>query len=137
MNNALTKLCSRNALPHITVHGLRHKEANTARDKTIGELYSGTYVVYANVRVKDFMEFWVEEDIQSQVESSETYAAYSGIVRNHIIPVPGGKKMCEIPAMGGQEVRISIGHIIKSCWRITVCRTFAGIIINTFFKNVI
>lgn len=29
------------------------KEANIARDKTIGELYSGTYIVYGNVRVKD------------------------------------------------------------------------------------
>lgn len=27
MNNALTKLCKRNALPHITVHGLRHMYA--------------------------------------------------------------------------------------------------------------
>lgn len=27
MNNALTKLCSRNGVPHITVHGLRHMYA--------------------------------------------------------------------------------------------------------------
>lgn len=27
LNNALTKLCSRNSLPHITVHGLRHMYA--------------------------------------------------------------------------------------------------------------
>lgn len=27
INNALTKLCSRNALPHVTVHGLRHMYA--------------------------------------------------------------------------------------------------------------
>ena len=27
MNNALTKLCKRNAMPHITVHGLRHMYA--------------------------------------------------------------------------------------------------------------
>lgn len=27
MNNALTKLCSRNGLPHVTVHGLRHMYA--------------------------------------------------------------------------------------------------------------
>lgn len=72
------------------------KEANAARDKTIGELYAGTYVVYANVRVKDFMEFWVDEDIQNRVESSETYDTYSGIVRNHIIPILGGKKMVDV-----------------------------------------
>ena len=33
------------------------KEANAARDKTIGELYAGTYVVYSNVSVKEFLEF--------------------------------------------------------------------------------
>ncbi len=27
LNNALTKLCSRNSLPHVTVHGLRHMYA--------------------------------------------------------------------------------------------------------------
>lgn len=53
------------------------KEANAAREKTIGELYAGTYVVYANVRVKDFMEFWVEEDIQNRVGSNETYETYA------------------------------------------------------------
>lgn len=40
------------------------KEAEKARERTIAELYSGTYVVYANIKVKDFMEFWLEEDIK-------------------------------------------------------------------------
>lgn len=62
------------------------KEANVARDKTLGELFSGKYVVYSNVKVKEFMEFWVEEDIQNRVGSSETYATYSNIVYNHVIP---------------------------------------------------
>ena len=39
---------------------LTEKDANVARDITLGELYAGKYVVYANVRVKEFMEFWVE-----------------------------------------------------------------------------
>ena len=43
------------------------KEANAARDKTIGELYSGTYVVYANALVKDLALF-----------SSSFTAIYSG-----------------------------------------------------------
>lgn len=72
------------------------KEANTARDKTLGELSSGKYVVYANVKVKDFMEFWVEEDIQNRVGSSETYATYSNIIYNHVIPGLGSKKMADV-----------------------------------------
>lgn len=72
------------------------KEAKSARDQTVGELFKGTYVVYANVKVKDFMEHWVNEDIQNRVESSDTYETYSGIVRNHIIPEIGRKKMVHL-----------------------------------------
>ena len=72
------------------------KEANAARDKTVGELYAGKYIVYTNVRVKEFMVFWVEEDIQNRVESSETYATYCNIVYNHVIPALGSKKMVDV-----------------------------------------
>ena len=33
------------------------KEANKAREKTIAELYNGTFVVYAKVNVADYMIF--------------------------------------------------------------------------------
>lgn len=75
---------------------VNEKKANEARDKTVGELYAGKYIVYANVRVKDFMEFWVEEDIQNRVGSSETYDTYRSIVYNHVIPGLGNKKMADV-----------------------------------------
>ncbi|MCD8398847.1 MAG: hypothetical protein LUD12_17020 [Lachnospiraceae bacterium] len=69
------------------------KEAGAARDRTIGELYSGTYIVYSNVSVKEYMEFWLEEDLGKRTESSDTYETFSLNVRNHIIPELGNKKM--------------------------------------------
>lgn len=72
------------------------KEANKAREKTIAELYNGTFVVYAKVKVSDFMNFWLEEDIKKRTDSHETYYSYCGIVKNHIIPVLGKKKMAEV-----------------------------------------
>ena len=103
------------------------KEANAARDKTIGELYSGTYVVYANVRVKDFMEFWVEEEIQNRVESSETYATYAGIVKNHIVPVLGGRKMVEINRGDVQKLynqkadySVSVARLVKTVMNVSM-----------------
>lgn len=72
------------------------KAANVARERTIGELYAGTYVVYANVSVKDFLEFWLEEDIRNRVGSAETYDTYRGIVKNHIVPYWGKRKMTDI-----------------------------------------
>ncbi len=68
------------------------KEANAARDRTLGELYSGKYVVYESVRVKDFLVFWLDEDILNRVGSSETYDTYRGMVYNHIIPALGSRK---------------------------------------------
>ncbi len=72
------------------------KEAAAARDKTIGELYAGTYIVHENVRLKDFLHFWLEEDIRKRAGSQETYLTFSRAVRLHIIPNLGNRKMAEI-----------------------------------------
>lgn len=103
------------------------KEANVARDKTIGELYAGTYVVYANVRVKDFMEFWMEEDIRKRVGSSETYDTFGSVVRLHIIPKLGSKKMVDITRGDVQklynektEYSVSIARLVKTVMNVSM-----------------
>lgn len=103
------------------------KAANAAREKTIGELYAGTYVVYANVRVKDFMEFWVEEDIQNRVGSSETYATYSSIVYNHVIPAFGSRKMTELNRGDIQKFyndranySVSVARLVKTVMNVSL-----------------
>ena len=103
------------------------KEANAARDKTIGELYAGTYVVYANVRVKDFMEFWMEEDIRKRVGSSETYDTFGSVVRLHIVPKLGSKKMVDITRGDVQklynektEYSISIARLVKTVMNVSM-----------------
>lgn len=72
------------------------KEAVKAREKTIVELYNGTFVVYAKVHVADFMIFWLETDLKKRTDSYETYYNYCGIVKNHIIPILGRKKMMDV-----------------------------------------
>lgn len=72
------------------------KEAAKVRETTIGELHAGTYIVYANVKVAEFMSFWLEDDIQRRVESYETYRKFESIVRLHIVPFIGKKKMIDI-----------------------------------------
>ena len=103
------------------------KEANAARDKTIGELYAGTYVVYANVRVKDFMEFWMEEYIRKRVGSSETYDTFGSVVRLHIVPKLGSKKMVDITRGDVQklynektEYSISIARLVKTVMNVSM-----------------
>lgn len=72
------------------------KEAAEARKITIGELANGSYVVNDNIKVKEFLDYWLEYDIRRRAQSSNTYDSYSGIVRNHINPALGNKKLTEI-----------------------------------------
>lgn len=72
------------------------KEAKKAREQTIGELYSGTYVVYANVKVADFLEYWLEDDIKKRAGSYNTYYSFGNVVKNHIAKAIGKKKMVDI-----------------------------------------
>ena len=57
---------------------------------------NGTYIVNDRVKVKDFLEYWLEYDIRKRVQSSNTYVTYSNIVKKHIIPFLGSKKLTEI-----------------------------------------
>ena len=72
------------------------KEANKAKEKTIAELYSGTFIVYSKVKVSEFMLFWLETDIGNRTDSHETYYNYCNMINNHIIPVLGNKKMTDV-----------------------------------------
>ncbi len=42
------------------------------------------------------MRFWLETDLKKRTESHETYYNYCGIVKNHLIPIPGKKKMMDV-----------------------------------------
>ncbi len=57
---------------------------------------NGTYIVNDRVKVKDFLEYWLEYDIRKRVQSSNTYVTYSNIAKKHIIPFLGSKKLTEI-----------------------------------------
>lgn len=106
---------------------LAEKDANVARDITLGELYAGKYVVYANVRVKEFMEFWVEEDIKHRVNSNETYDTYRNIVYNHVIPALGSRKMVDINRGDIQkfyneraEYSVSVARLVKTVMNVSM-----------------
>lgn len=72
------------------------KEAEDARKQTIGELSNGTYIVNSNVKLQDFLEYWLEYDIRQRVRSSNTYDSYSQTVKKHIVPFLGKKKLTEL-----------------------------------------
>lgn len=72
------------------------KAAEDARTVTIGKLVNGTYIVNDRVKLKDFLEYWLEYDIRKRVQSSNTYTTYANIVKKHIIPILGNRKLTEV-----------------------------------------
>ena len=103
------------------------REAEKARKVTIGELYNGTYRVYVNVNVKDFMEFWLENDIKVRVKSYETYDTFSRTVKNHINPALGNRKMDSVAASDIQalyndmaEYSVPVARMVKTVINISM-----------------
>ncbi len=72
------------------------KEAQKAREITVSELHAGTYVVYSNVTMEEFMQFWLQEDVGKRLDAEGSYSTFSYNVKNHIIPALGKKKMKDI-----------------------------------------
>ncbi len=72
------------------------KEAEDARKRVMGELSNGTYVVNNNVKLKEFLEYWLENEVRKRAGSANTYSSYMQIVKNHIVPYLGRKKLTEL-----------------------------------------
>ena len=104
------------------------REAEKAREKAIAELYNGNYIVYTNILVSEYMEYWLEQDLRKRARSEETYCTFSGIVKNHIVPAIGNKRMAEVHAGDVQklynakaEYSVSVARLVKSVMNISFC----------------
>ena len=103
------------------------KEANKDRDKIIGQLYSGTYVVYKNILLKDFLQFWLEKEVKLKV-TNFSYNAYRNSVNNYIIPAIGNLEI-------GNITKKHIQQLYKSEVNSSVSRAkITRIVINTSMK---
>lgn len=102
------------------------KEAEAARQRTMGELCNGTYAVYSDVKVTDFLEYWLEENIRNRVGSYNTYVSFSNAVHKHIIPFMGNKRMADVNKGDIQRLyndraafSVSVTRIIKTVMNIS------------------
>ena len=72
------------------------REANVARDQTVGELYSGDYIVYENILVKEFLEFWLDAEYRKVGNPVNTYLSFRNVIQNQIVPYLGTKKIADL-----------------------------------------
>lgn len=80
---------------------VKEKEAKKARDLTVAELYSGSFVVDESLKVKDFLSEWHETVIKKK--KATTYSSYHYQLKNHIYPALGNLKLSDL----------NKGHLVK------------------------
>lgn len=83
MNSALTKLCSRNGLPHITVHGLRHIYATILIEQKVPLIKISALLGHASVNTT--FEYYCE--VMDENEQIITFM-------NHTFIPEGGASIC-------------------------------------------
>ena len=71
------------------------KTAEQARTEIIGQLYANAYVVYENILLEEFLEFWLENVMRSKMKNS-SYVAYRNSIHRHINPHLGKVKLTKL-----------------------------------------
>lgn len=82
LNNALTKLCSRNGLPHITVHGLRHMYAAILAEQGVPLVKISALLGHSSINLS----------FQYYIETMDENDRIMSFMNNHFIP--GGEEEC-------------------------------------------
>ena len=77
LNNALTKLCSRNSLPHITVHGLRHMYATVLIEMEVPLVKISALLGHSSVHTT--FEYYC--DVMDENEHCLLYTSIPGAVK--------------------------------------------------------
>ena len=102
-------------------HGYTSFElAMDERDKVVGQLYAGKYIVYEDLPVKDFLTYWLEEEKRKDMTAA-SYDGYKNVVYNHLIPYFDGVnvssiKMSHIRALYNEKIEFSqsVTRLIKT-----------------------
>ena len=106
------------------------KEAEKERNNVITALTNETYIVDNNIKLKNFLIYWLEEIMRKKI-THNTYSSYKNAIYNHIIPKIGNKNL----------VNLDTG-IIQSMYKAILEKTESGVItsrtvLKTAFKYAI
>lgn len=71
------------------------KAANSERDEVVGQLHNGTYIVYGKIKVADYLDYWLESVMRTQI-TDNTYYSYRNVIHNYIIPQLGKMYMATL-----------------------------------------
>lgn len=74
----------------------KKEQAEKEKCRVIAELENRTYVVYTNVTVKTYMEYWFEYEAPNRIKSYNSFMSYRNVIFNHIIPRIGNIKLVQL-----------------------------------------
>lgn len=75
---------------------IKKDEAEKEKYKVIAQLENRTYVLYTNVTVQVYMEYWYEFIIKDRLNSAGSVDTYRNSIFNHIIPNIGNLKLVDL-----------------------------------------
>lgn len=102
------------------------KEANLAREITIAELYSGTFVIENNLTVKEYFEYWLEEVKRFEI-TADSYDAYKNVVYNYINKFIGKVKLINLNSAHIQNFYNEVANISHSVAKLSKTVINSGI----------
>lgn len=75
----------------------KKSDALKEREKVISQLYTGAYVAYPNIKVKELLPFWlVHVMCQTPTFKANSYLSYKNCIEKHIIPRIGNLKLLQL-----------------------------------------
>lgn len=75
---------------------LKKEEAEKEKYKVIAQLENRTYIVYTDVTVQTYIEYWYEYIIKDRLNSESSMDTYKNCIYNHIIPNIGKLKLVDL-----------------------------------------
>lgn len=100
------------------------KEANESRNKIIGELHNGTFIIEEKMTVAKFFTYWLEEEMKPRVAYS-TYYNFNNIIQKYVIPKIGKVKMIELNRAHIQKLYNEVSSQYKSTAK--VCKSIINL----------
>ncbi|MCI5849492.1 MAG: site-specific integrase, partial [Lachnoclostridium sp.] len=67
------------------------KEAEDVRCDVITGLRNHAYIVNDKIKVKELLEYWLEQNVRGRVQSANSYVTYKNAATKHIVPYIGDK----------------------------------------------
>lgn len=101
--------------------------AKKGRDQIVSQLYNNTYVVYSNILVKEFLEYWYDYVIKHRL-TSNSRTTYENCINKHIVPKIGKIKLVELNKGHVNKLYTELAKKYKSIPRI------AKTILNTSMR---